>query len=122
MARGICVAHSETLLRLAREKGEGLVEWDRWRRFTAAPDTDEVPGADPYEKYSVSGSRFMRIDIGRRERWALIRVYDLSHWTRPPNWTVMASRKRKRCGIDSLKLEIAREHVGYLQCCDATCT
>jgi hypothetical protein len=77
-ARGICVVRSETLLRLAREIGEGVIGWDVW----VAPDTDEVPGADPYTKYSVSGSRFVAIDTNETEEWAKIRVYDLSHWSR----------------------------------------
>ena len=80
--QGVCVVRSETLLRLASEVGEGVVEWAIWGKFTIAPDTDEVPGADLYTKYLVSGSRFVRVDIEEKEGWVKVRVYDLRHWSR----------------------------------------
>ena len=80
---GICLVHSETLLLLARETGGGAVEWDAWGKFTIALDIDQVPSADPEStKCSISGSRFMRVDTSETERWAKVRVYDLSHWSR----------------------------------------
>lgn len=72
---------SETLLRLARERG-GVTEWGAWKKFTITPDTDIVSGADPYTRYSVSGSRFVRVDTSETKRWAKIRIYDLSPWSR----------------------------------------
>ena len=78
---GICVVHSETMLRLAREKGEGVVEWDVWGKYTVAPDTGDVPGADGFPRYSVSGSRFARVYVNETEKWAKVRLYDLSHWS-----------------------------------------
>ena len=65
--RGICVVRSETLLRLAREVGDGVVGWDMWGKFTITPDMDDV-STDLYTNYSVSGSRFVRIDADERER------------------------------------------------------
>lgn len=58
--QGIFLVRSETLLRLARERGGGTVEWDTWGKFTVALDTNEVPGADSHTKYWVSGSKLTR--------------------------------------------------------------
>jgi hypothetical protein len=80
--RGILLVHSETLLRLARETGGGVIEWDTWGKFTVALDADKVPGFDWDMKCSVSGSRFMTVDTSEAERWAKSRVYDFSHWGR----------------------------------------
>jgi hypothetical protein len=80
--QGICLVHSEALLRLASEKGEGVVEWETWGKFTVSPNTGDVPRADSFTRYSVSGGRFARVGINEAEGWANIRVYDLSHWTR----------------------------------------
>lgn len=77
----ICVVRSETLLRLAKETREGVVEWNTWKNFTVSPDPAELRGANSAE-YSVSGSRFVRIDTSNAGKWARIRVYDLSHWSR----------------------------------------
>ena len=79
--RSICVVRSETLLRLAKETGEGVVEWDTWRDFTVSPDPAEIRDASNAE-YSVSGSRFVRIDTSNAGKLARIKVYDLSHWSR----------------------------------------
>ena len=125
MARGICVVHSETLLRLAEEIGEGVVEWDMWGKFTVAPDTDQVPGADPYTRYSVSGSRFMRVDSNETEKWAKIRVYDLSHWSRQHPDAGLdrgeeLGEKWVRCKLTEAVLELPESmwsvcHAGMLQ-------
>ena len=77
--QGIYPTHSETLLRLARQTGGAV--WDVWKKFTVALDTDGVPGANSYTRYSVSGSRFMKVDTNETGMWAKIRVYDLSHWS-----------------------------------------
>lgn len=79
---GVCVVHSETILRLAGEAGEGVIEWDAWRKYTIAPDTDDVPGVVGSPKYSVSGSRFVRVYTNEAEKWAKVKSYDLSHWSR----------------------------------------
>ena len=81
-AQGICVVRSETLLRLARERVEGVVEWEAWEKFTVAPEPDEVSDANSYTQYSVSGSRFVKVDTNETEKWVKIRAYDLSHWSR----------------------------------------
>ena len=124
-AWGACVVHSETLLRLAEEIGEGIVEWDTWRKFTVAPDMDKVPGADSYTRYSVSGSRFMRVDNSEAEEWANIRVYDLSHWSRQHPDTGLdrgeeAGEKWVRCTLTEEVLELPESvwdvgHVAMLQ-------
>jgi len=111
-AQGICVVRSETLLRLAEEIGEGVVEWDIWGKFTVAPDLDEVPSVDRHTKYSVSGSRFMRVDVNEAKRWAKIRVYDLSHWSRQyPDTELSDGReasgeKRVRCRLTEVVLKL----------------
>ena len=72
-----------------------------WGRFTVAPDMDEVPGAYSHTRYSVSGSRFMRVNINKTEKWAKVRTHDLSHWsTLTRNWTEV---ERNRCGVGLLK-------------------
>lgn len=78
-AQGVCVVHSETLLSLGRAVGEGDIDWDVWGKYTAAPDMCDVPGAEGFPQYSVSGSRFVRVDYNGIEMWAKVRVYVLSH-------------------------------------------
>ena len=78
----IRIVRSETLLRLAREQREGVVEWDAWEKFTVALDTHELPGIEQHRRYSVSGSRFVVVDTGGTGRRVKIGVYDLSHWSR----------------------------------------
>jgi len=111
-AQGICVVRSETLLRLAEEIGEGVVGWEVWGKFTVAPDTDEVPGANEHTKYSVSESRFMRVDSNGARRWAKVRVYDLSHWSRQhpdtelPDGGEGSGEGRVRCRLTEAVLEL----------------
>jgi hypothetical protein len=76
-ARGTYVVRSETILRLAREKGEGVIEWDAWGKYTVALDMDEVPGAVP--RYSISGSRFVGVYLSKTTNWAKVRLWDVSH-------------------------------------------
>ena len=76
------IVHSETLLRLAGEQGEGVVEWDAWEEFTVALDADKLPGTNLHTMYSVSGSRLVVVETGGMGRWAKIGLYDLSHWSR----------------------------------------
>ena len=78
-AQGYCLVYSETLVSLARDQGGGVVEWDAWEKFTISPDIDELSA---FRMYSVSGSRFVMVDINEVGRWAKIRVYDLTHWSR----------------------------------------
>ena len=123
--QGICVVRSETLLRLAREIGEGVVEWDVWGKFTVAPDADEVPGADLYTKYSVSGSRFVRVDSNEAERWVKVRVCDLSHWSRQHPHTQLggdegSDGEKARCRLTQATLKMPENmwsicHVAMLQ-------
>ena len=80
--QGICVVHSETLLKLARETDGGVVEWGVWGKYTITPDADDTPGFGGALKYLVSGSRFARVGTIETEKRAEITIYDLSHWTR----------------------------------------
>ena len=80
--QSICVVQSETLLRLARERGEGVIEWDAWGKYTIAPEMDDVPGSTGFPIYSISGSRFVRVDTATTREWVKVRMYDLSHWAR----------------------------------------
>ena len=124
----ICVVRSETLLRLARlarEQGKNLVEWDTWKKFTVALDADEVPGADTYTQYSVSGSRFMKVATNETKKWANIRVYDLSHWSRQhPDAELDGDRgsdeRNVRCRVTQGVLQLPENtgkirHAGMLQ-------
>jgi hypothetical protein len=106
--QGICVVHSETLIRLAEEIGEGVIGWDMWGKFTVALDTDGVPGADSYTMHSVSGSRFVRVNTNETEKWAKIRVCDLSHWSRqhPDAELDGGEEKRVRCRLTEAVLEL----------------
>lgn len=115
--QGICVVRSETLLRLAEEIGEGVIGWDVWGKFTVTPDLDGVPRADQYTKYSVSGSRFMKVDINERKRWAKVRMYDLSHWSRqypdtelPGGGEGSGAKKRVRCRLSEAVFELPPEN------------
>ena len=81
-AQSICVVRPATLLRLAREQGGGVVEWDAWEKFAVTLDMDEVSRPRSSTKFSISGSRFVMVDTNETEGWAKIRMYDLSHWSR----------------------------------------
>ena len=78
---GIRVVRSETILRLARENGGGVIGWNAWGKYTVAPDVNDTPGANGFPRYSVSGSRFARIFINKTEKLARVKLYDLSHWS-----------------------------------------
>lgn len=78
---GICVVHTEAILRLAREKGEGVIEWDAWGRYTVAPEKDDVTDTEKL-LYLVSGSRFVTVKADATGKRAKVKLYDLSHWSR----------------------------------------
>lgn len=80
--QSVCVAHSETLLRHARETGEGATEWDAWRKYTTAPGMDDVSGTTGFPIHLISWSRYVRVNTARVEGWTKVKMFDSGHWAR----------------------------------------
>ena len=89
-----CVVRSETLLRLRREKGEGDIKWDEWGKYTIVQDMADDQSAEEGTSYSVSGSRFVRIDANfGAVKGAKVNIIDLSHWSHQ-----QPDMRREGCG------------------------
>ena len=108
--QGICVVRSETLLKLAKEQGKGVIEWDVWEGFTVRLDTDQVSGPRSLSKYSISGSRFVMVDTNETKGWAKIRMYDLSHWSRQhPSCARKPDGEKVQCMVTEASLELPED-------------
>ena len=79
IASGLFLVHSEAFIGLARKTGEGIIAWDAWEEYTIAADMHGDPRAGVSTRYSVLGSRFVRFELHKTEKWAKFRLYDLSH-------------------------------------------
>lgn len=66
---GVCAVHSETILRLPEENGEGAIEWEVWREYTIAPNKGDFASANELPKYLVSGGRFVKVYPMKPRSW-----------------------------------------------------
>ncbi|KAF9791927.1 hypothetical protein BJ322DRAFT_1026234 [Thelephora terrestris] len=100
---GLCVVHSEILLRLVREAEKASL--CEMRQYAITPDTDGIPGAIRFLRYSVWGSRFVRVYTNEDEKRAKVSLFDLIHWNpqQPDMGPGGRGARMRRRGLGSLK-------------------